>query len=192
MGEKNASLKDLLQTIERTLNLAWGTNWGDFTKAYPTKSDPNTLNLPIITHRVKEKVPSTMGSHKELKPRVRSQFKTDKDHITIWGQRFDCVLEFGMWGRGDSQVADLAERFEEFMLTYSGIFKEMGIVEIVYIKTTDEQPPNSWRVNLDSRHMYFHVVVEKLTPVSNNTLQSIRLKILNEDGELIETVDPLN
>jgi hypothetical protein len=192
MVTRQASLGDMFKTIDKILSLAWGRSWGKFVKAYPSTIDKRELTLPTITYRVKSKTPSKMGSHLEIKPRIREKITTDKDQITVWGQRFDCIVEFGIWGEGDYQVSDLAEKFEDFMLTYTSVLKEMGIVEIVYSDTSDERPPNSWRVDLDSRHIYYFVIIEKVTPVSQSTLQGIKLKLLNEEDDLLEQVNSLH
>lgn len=190
MKTKSASLGDFFSAIDRILKISWGENWGKFTKAYPSFSDANELNTPIITYRLVQKTPGVVGAHKEIKPRVRAQYKVgDSDSeevITVFGQRFDCIVQFEVWASNDSVVSDYADEFEDFMLTYTGILKEMGIIEVIYLGTTDEPSPNAWRVDLQSRSIKYHVVIDKLTPVSSKTIENIRLKlqILGEEEPL--------
>lgn len=181
MNKMSYPLKSFFETIDKTISIAWGNNWGTFTKAYPSESESKSIKTPIITYRTSEKTPSQMGQVKEIKPRIRHQFSIPEtgEAYQIWGQRFDCIVEFGVWADNDSKAEEYAEFFEEFMTTYCGLFKENGIIEIIHLKTVDEMHPHSWRVDFSSRHVIYHVIIDKKIPVSLATIEEVRVKLKN-------------
>lgn len=176
-------LDDFYRMVEKILNLAWGGNWGSFRSSFPTDSDPNSIITPLITYKLKSKRPAIVGSKQELKPRIREQYSDPNDKRngrTVLGQRFDCSIIFNVWEQNEKQATLLADRFEELMLTYSGIFKEMGLIELVFVETSDNKSPASWRVNLNSKTIEYHVVIEKITHISTEMLENVRIKLLEE------------
>lgn len=185
MDRTSSPLESFFKTIDKTISIAWGNKWGTFTKAYPSETESKSIKTPIITYRTKKKSPSQMGQVKEIKPRIRHQFTVPEtgEAYQIWGQRFDCIVEFGVWADNDSKAEEYAEFFEDFMITYCGLFKEGGIVEILHLETVDEMHPHSWRVDFSSRHVIYHVIIDKKVPVSLATIEEvkIKLKILKED-----------
>jgi hypothetical protein len=191
----NLSLTQFFKLVHKSLDIAWGKNWGQFVKAYPAKSEPNDITLPLITYRLKSKRPQVMGSTQEIKPRMRGQFPDPNDPqntIEVWGQRFECIVEFATWESDELKVSELADRFEEFMQIYTRVFKELGVVDVVFAETTDEPPPNQWRVDLTPRYTRYLVIVDKLTPTSLAVLNKMKLQLLDEDDNVVETIDPLH
>lgn len=190
--EQITCLDDFYNTVEKLLNLAWGGNWGSFRSAFPTDSDPNSVSTPMITYELKSKRPAVFGSKQELKPRIREQYTDPKDKRngrTVLGQRFDCYIVFNVWEQNEKQATLLADRFEELMLTYSGILKEMGLIDIVFVETSDGTSPSSWRVDLKAKTIEYHVVIEKITHISTEILERMRLKLINKRSkEIIEEI----
>lgn len=57
----------------------------------------------------------------------------------IDAQVFDNLVQYNIWSKSNYEVEKLTEWFETFMHDYTGMFREMGIVQLVYVgRTRDE------------------------------------------------------
>ena len=70
------------------------------------------------------------------------------------------------------------------MSTYTGLFKELGVSEIIYIGATEEMAKPSWRTDLVAYKTVYDVYIEKHIPVLNKTINSIQVTLGGElNGE---------
>lgn len=52
--------------------------------------------------------------------------------MRVDGQCFDNLVQYNIWSKSNYEVEELTEWFEDFMYRYTGLFREMGIVEMIY------------------------------------------------------------
>jgi hypothetical protein len=182
-------LKDFISLLKTTYDAVHGASWGRFIHAYPVEQEKErfkSLDPPIITYSLGRKQRSQMGSREPLKPVVREVYpdpSNPKMVSTVFRQRYDHVLDFGFWESDWPGVDDLAEDFEDFMMIYTGVFKEQGIIEIIYDQSADETrgTSNKWRTDLVSRHTTYLVQLDKDIIVPNQTIETIQVHLKNKN-----------
>jgi len=101
----------------------------------------------------------------EPKPKYRDEIITNpgEDGLIICGQRYQNVINFTVVNDDNPREAEeLVEVFEDFMLEYTPIFKQMGLSEIVYARRLpdDDQPRVAENVNM--RTCSYLVTTEKI------------------------------
>jgi hypothetical protein len=87
------------------------------------------VNFPCIVFNLSRRDPTD-----EIKPKVREEIRLDDGSIVrMRGQRFLDTVSFIVCTDGDPRIADLlADSFEAFMLEYTGVFKRLGVSELLY------------------------------------------------------------
>lgn len=137
-------------------------------------SPDRSAEPPIVTYQLVSKVPDG-----EIKPRVREVFADPNnpgDMITLYGQRFRMEVQFLCWEKTPDEVEKLAERFEEFMLIYTGFLKENGIVDILYRERTSDLSITKFRESVEARALLYTVRTELLYPVSHAALRTLKIE----------------
>jgi hypothetical protein len=148
-AERSASFNDFTDMMHQLLKAAWGNDWGTFTEDYPNGRDAQHIELPMITYSIKSKVPGIVGKDtREIKPRFRQVIDTvnppsgEAEKLNIYSQVFDYHVEFEMWADTNSAMNALCERFEEFMMIYSGYFLQQGVQQLIFLEMAPPfQPP---------------------------------------------------
>ena len=103
----------------------------------------------------------------ELKPRARQEInETDIAgkirQGRIWGQRFECLVQFDIMA-GDYSVADkVMEFFEDLMFNYTSYFKRNGVAEILFDEQFTDNNLNIYRQSMSVRSLRYRVWIEKL------------------------------
>jgi len=181
--------KDFINIVRDTYNMINGDKWGSFVHAFPIQDNKQPLNPPIITYQVIEKTPSQLGSCRQIKPGIRtSGLDYDSQQMsTTYTQRFLYLVEFGIWESSWDKAIEHGEKFEDFMLTYTGLFKELGVTEILYGSATEDVARASWRADLMAYHVVYQVYIERHITVLNKIIESIKVHFLGgeiKNGEL--------
>lgn len=177
---------DFITVLRNTYNMVNGDKWGSFIHANPLATETKTLNPPIITYLISQKSPAQVGSVQQIKPGVRTSGLSQESQrkATLFAQRFLYTIEFNVWESSWEKALEHGENFEDFMSTYTGLFKELGVSEIIYIGATEEMAKPSWRTDLVAYKTVYEVYIEKHIPVLNKTINSIQVTLGGElNGE---------
>lgn len=187
----NLDTNGFMLLMMRTLKAAWGEDWGTFCEAFPNGLDPQNVKLPAITYMFKSKVPGVVGKDtREIKPRYRETYdlpqdnNTSADKVSIYAQVFDYELVFEVWEENNSRLTELAERFEDFMMTYSGYFMQKGVGQVIFSRMLNGYESKMWRDNLVCRHYTYLVRLEKQVVVPQYVIKEIIGKV-----ELVDSID---
>lgn len=183
-------LNQFTSLIHRMLRAAWGKDWGTFCEAFPNGRDPQDITLPAITYLVKTKRPGIVGKDgtREIKPRFREHFilpegtNSSAQAVNVYAQWLDHEIAFEVWEETNTALVELAERFEDFMMTYAGYFKSQGVGEIIFDRMVTGYESKKWRDNLVCRHYTYYVRLEKHVVVPVDVIKEIIGKVeLHED-----------
>jgi hypothetical protein len=162
-----------------------------FVHAYPVQDSKNleSLKPPLIDYLIVDKAPTKMGGEQEIKPRIRrvieDKYNPQEVH-NIFGQRFTYLIDFGIWESNWNKVEELQMVFEDFMLIFTGTFKELGVSEMIYLKGTEDIPRNAvWRTDLVSSHVLFRVDIEHTLDYPSQVIERIKVKLSKLGGEQI-------
>jgi hypothetical protein len=196
-SERGASFNDFTDLMHQLLKAAWGDNWGTFTEDYPNGRDPKNLELPMITYSIKSKVPGTVGkdSTREIKPRYRNTaylanpISGDAEALNIYSQVFDYQVEFELWAETNSELNALCERFEDFMMIYTGYFMQQGVQQLIFMDMT--MPFTAQRMDDKALTKIFKYLVrlEKQVVVPSAVIKEVIGKISAIQGSLSLAVD---
>lgn len=161
-----------------------GDKWGDIVHADPLVIDVKTLNPPIVTYTLEQKSPAKMGSSYQLKPGIRTAGvdQETQQRSTLFAHRFLYTVSFDIWESSWEKALEQGEKFEDFMLTYTGLFKELGVTELIYAGATEEQARNSWRTDLVAYKTVYDVYIERHLSVLNKTIESIKVNLLGGEN----------
>lgn len=80
-NRKISTYTDLMKVIETLLYSNIGKDKVSMCASYPQIADPQNIKLPIITYKVKSKVPGSMKTTTEIKPRLRQSIVIDEAYI---------------------------------------------------------------------------------------------------------------
>lgn len=147
----------------------------------PILLDQNkTINHPYITYKVMNRAPKG-----ELKPRERQSVienidSEEKRVGAIWGQKFECLVQFNVFASEYSLAEQVMERFEEMMLTYTGFFKKNGVGELLFKRQYTDESYTAFRQTLSIRNLQYYVEIEKLNVIFKETIKHIETLRLEE------------
>lgn len=112
----------------------------------------------------------------EVKPRPRENIYTDdgQDMIIISGQRFQNIIIFTAVAENEPrQAEELIEAFEDFMLEFTPVFKELGVSELVYARRLPDEEENRPAEGVNRRKVSYMVTTEKVYKTSARKLNEI-------------------
>jgi hypothetical protein len=122
----------------------------------------------------------------EPKPRLREDIYTsvDEEAIIIHGQRFQNIINFSVITERNPDLAEeLIETFEDFMLEYTPVYKELGISEFVYARRLPDDEENRKGEGICKRTVSYLVTTEKVVQTSakklNDSLEKLKLIVVH-------------
>lgn len=176
-ADKTASLFDFIKMVNKVVSKTMGHLNVQFipdeNKLIVEKADLK-LDNPVITYKVLYRKPDG-----ELKQRVRQEViedvsDPDEQRIgTIYGQKFDCLIQFNVFASVYDVAEEVMEEFEKQILTYTGFFKKNGVAEVLFSEQTTDSSYDMYRQTISVRNIRYRVKVEKLTAVFQETIKEV-------------------
>lgn len=185
-ANKGASIYDFLDMTALIVDHAMEHNVKFLTDEQENiLKDPEiAFNQPHISYRILSRRPP---SNREYKPIVREEIiecdeLNEQRKGVIYGQVFDCIVQFTIFA-GEAKLANkVVEDFENLMLSYTGYFKQQGVMELYFKEQVTDQDYNNFRETLSVRNVRYYVQIEKLAVIFNRKLDDVRLV-----GDAVET-----
>lgn len=173
VADSSADLVKLTDMIHALLRKAWGDEWQTrFGPEYPKKAD---MEAPFIAYHTKSRVYTT---GRGVKPRLFEE-APDPKHIGhtigLYMQSFDCQMQFDIFHQTGKDADALLQRFEEFLTTYTGYFKQNGIDEFLFQEQLEDDYDFRWRENYYVRSLVYFVRVQRITPIPTYVLHTVEL-----------------
>jgi hypothetical protein len=134
------------------------------------------IDHPYIYYEVIKREPS-----KELKPRERETIdeitddKNSRRKGRIYGQRFDCVVQFNFFACDYKTVNKVMNDFEELIFNYSAYLKENGVAEILFKKHFTDKNLDEYRQSLSIRSLQYSVTIEKLFATFDSEIENVSI-----------------
>jgi hypothetical protein len=182
-SEKASSFEDFVTLLKSLLEITMpGVT---FFSAFSYGNEPRLDQNPIITYQVIDR----LVGDKELKPKHRETILTDTNEaITIYGQKFDYVVEFNIWGESNEQVEKSLDTFEDVINTYTGDLVRSGVQRIQFLEQLQDKE-HPWKDKLLCRPLRYLIRIERHTVIKEPLLKTITvrtdegliLKISNEE-----------
>lgn len=115
---------------------------------------------------------------KDVKPRYRTTIRhpyMNDEYVELRGQIFDCMVQFEIYAVSQDEADLLVERFDDFMMTYKGYLKYMGVQEILYYQQLRDEVVQDSRYPIACRPLQYKMRFEKITPVFLNQLNELTI-----------------
>jgi hypothetical protein len=176
-SDKSANLYDFIKMVNKLSTIVLKDLNVDFVPD-ENKNIVDTPDLklehPVITYKVIWRKPKG-----ELKPRVRQQINEITDDPNderlgeVYGQKFDCLIQFNIYASVYDIAEQVMERFEEMIFTYTGWMKKNGIGEVLFEQQLTDENYDMFRQTISIRNIRFRVVVEKLHVIFQEKIKEI-------------------
>jgi hypothetical protein len=125
---------------------------------------------PVVTYDLQLRKPHPS----EPKVRFREEIRTprDKDAIVIGGQRYQNLVNFSVTTEKNPELAEaLIEAFEDFILEFTPVFKQLGLSEIVYARRLPDAEQSRRSEGIEIRTVSYLVTTEKVIQTSKKKLE---------------------
>lgn len=137
-------------------------------------TDPEiAFEHPYITFKVISRKPT-----KEYKPIAREEIvehdENNEQRIgSVFGQKFDCLVQFNIFASENRVANEVMETFEELIIAYAGHFKQQGVRELFFKEQVTDTDYNNFRETLSVRNIRYYVQIEKLMVIFNRRISDI-------------------
>jgi hypothetical protein len=111
----------------------------------------------IFTSDLKKYVGDTTNSNDLV-----TQYGGLSKYVKVKGQVFDNLVQFNMWARSAWEVEELTEWFKDYMVKYTGMFRESGIVEMWFDRRVRDDTLNQIKNKYHLRSFLYYIRTEKL------------------------------
>jgi hypothetical protein len=156
--------------------------WGNkvvFAAAYP---DEDLDVTPVITHKINLREPGTVGTHREIKPRLRYTGRTEDGKIyQVWGQRFDYHVQFDVWGSTGEEADKTVLELEALLTQYTGYFMKKGVAQFIFERQVNDTLTKVWRAGLTNRSLVYLLQIDETKVVVINDIKTIDINPLVQD-----------
>lgn len=176
-ANKGATLYDFIKMLDNLISLTMPN-----VKFIPdegkvmTNDAMTNFDCPVITYQVLKRKPK-----KEIKPRIRelvTEISDDNDTKRtgeIWGQKFECLVQFNVFASVYSEAEQVMEHFEETIIKHTGFFKKNGVAEVFFDEHITDSHFDTLRESLSIRSLIYYVEIEKLTVMFKEKINEIEL-----------------
>ena len=137
-------------------------------------TDPEVpFDHPYITFKVISRKPTL-----EYKPIAREEIVECDEHNeqrygTVFGQKFDCIIQFNIFASENRVANKVMETFEELIISYAGYFKEQGVRDLYFKEQITDTDYNNFRETLSVRNIRYYVQIEKLMVIFNRSISDV-------------------
>lgn len=118
----------------------------------------------------------------EPKPRLREELPLPNGDVVInSAQRFMNIVVFTCFTQMNPQLAEaIIEEFENFMMEFQPVFKELGVSELVYERRMPDTQDNRENFTVIERAVAYRLTTEKLVQTTYSHLNNSFNWVLNE------------
>ena len=140
-------------------------------------------SYPVMTYRLDLR----RTIQNEPKPRYREQIITapGENNMIIMGQRFQNIITFTAFSNENPQLSEeISEVFEDFMIEFTPVFKELGLSEILYARRLPDTDGSRGKgLGIVERSVSYMVTTEKVIVTEKAKLEKVLIdaRIFVED-----------
>lgn len=165
----------------------------DFRIGYPNSEDVNyyfdeeTLKheaeqpwRDCVTYRVLRTEPAGVrdlfGEPKEYVPRrIETKYEDVQNrNVEYRAQHFDSEIQFDCWGKTNEDAEALASWFRYFMTLYTPIFRENGVIQIVFLGKRQDIHVTRWRSDIVARSVRYGIRTQEVTAYDVGIIHALR------------------
>ena len=180
------------------------------------KSSPHVIPN-VITWEVIRQEPGTVESKpfrgtQEITPRRReclAYFSNDESkyiigdkessiedysnnlkYIEVNGQFFDNLIQYNIWSKSNYEVEMLTEWFQQYMILYTGMFREAGVNNLWFDRRIRDDTKEAMNNGYHVRSVLYYVRTERISINSINPITRINLNV--KVDTVVSTINQIN
>lgn len=181
-AKRNSSLEDFIEMVNKLVTLTLQED--DLEVEFLPDENQHTLVHPeekidkvYITYNVLDRHPN-----KEIKPTVRETIEESPDNPnarlgTVYGQRFDCMVQFNIMASEYRIANRIMSKFEDMIFSFTGYMKEQGVGNILFKGQQTDAAFDIYRKSFSIRNIKYYVEIEKMVVIFNESIQEVINKI---------------
>lgn len=136
---------------------------------FPMSGD-NAAKYPCIIYSLAQR----QFHPSDPKPKPREVRYQGSEAEMIMGQRFQNVVHFSAITENDPILAEeLIEVFEDFMMEYTGVFKELGLSDLMYSRRLEDDSFTRPGMGVSARTVAYLVTTEKIIKTKHARLNEV-------------------
>jgi hypothetical protein len=177
-AEKGASMADFFELVKQMVIKALKKEKVEIVPNDGPRRvlDPaEKIDHPLIYYKVVSRVPRD----KNYKPRFREDIydrNPDGSEVrqgAIYGQFFDCEIQFDIIASDYSTADRVMNAFEDAMQKYAGFFKRNGVSEVLFAKQFTDENLDIYRQKMSVRSLVYDVAIERIRLAYDTTITEI-------------------
>lgn len=176
-ANKSASLYDFIKMVSQLVELTMpNVRFEPDEGKIITLDAMKDFDCPVITYQIINRKPK-----KEIKARIRESIveniddKDDQRKGEIYGQKFECLVQFNIFASVYNDAEQVMESFEEIIIKHSGFLKKNGVAEILFDEHITDSHFDTLRETLSIRNLRYYVEIEKLTVMFKEKIKEIEI-----------------
>lgn len=179
-ADKSANLSEFFNLVGKVVEKTMGKHNVEYMpddRKQVIRDQSAKIDKSYITYKTKRRKPKD-----GFKPRVREDFLESSDDNNdnrqgkIWGQHFECVVQFNIYATTYEEGQKILDKFEENMYRYTYFFKREGIQEMYFQQEIEDENYQVFRENISVRNVQYTVIIEKLIVEFNSEFDHISIK----------------
>ncbi|OHD15211.1 MAG: hypothetical protein A2Y38_04115 [Spirochaetes bacterium GWB1_59_5] len=122
--------------------------------------------------------PETCGI--KVYPSDASFYQPEGKAFMVWGQVLVSTVQFNCWGETGPEAERLSRRFRDFMFTVTGVLKQRGVRDIIFLQRLRDRTVTAWRENVFSRSLQYKVELEELYVQEYGIISKILVELTDQ------------
>jgi len=172
------------------------------TKVSSVQTNPKIISWGVVRKEAGTLDGKPFSGTQEIKPRPReliaifdenaSKYFNDREGVIevngrvaklvqVHGQFFDNLVQYNIWSRSNREAEDMVEWFEELMLTYTGLFREAGIVQMWFDRRVRDVTLVQNIKGYQVRSVLYYIRTERISLNTGSPIKRIDLGVHGPD-----------
>ena len=176
-AEKSATFDDFIEMVSKIVCLTMDEDNVEF---LPDENQHIIINPEIktdktyITYRLLSRTPE-----REIKPMAREEViepgenEGDQRVGTIYGQRFDCIVQFNIFASEYKTANKVMKSFEDMIFSFTGYMMSKGVQHILFKGQYTDSDFDIYRKSMSVRNLKYEIKIEDLIVVFKDKIESI-------------------
>lgn len=149
---------------------------------------------PVIAYSMLRREPASVSNHpfgssREIKPRIRMVVRDpDNPNLTqkIWGQWYDCLIQFRIYASGPKIADRICVWLESFFMRYNRVLMQLGVQQVLPwgMRRDEEEARAVHDLSVRSVEIYFRLEDLQVEVNSQIKSYSIHLQISQDDDPI--------
>lgn len=175
-----STIEKMMEYVDKILKSAWGSSWGTFASANSVNIELEEITLPLIVYDTNTRVPMEGTNPKGTMFNTIEEIVDGKptgDMIQINKIFYDTVVEFAIYGNTSKEAAELMDKFEDLIRTFTYLLKQKGLSELVFMKEQPSDESSKYTPDIPMKSLMYYVRLEKTVQVKTSMLRRIELEL---------------